>query len=58
MDSKRRLNPPGINECLKFLLRILFLYQKLEEGWTIKKREEDSFDLMREINSRENFSFS
>jgi len=47
------MDPPDIDKCLEFLLRILFLYQKLEEGWTITKNE-DSFDLTKEIDNVSN----
>lgn len=44
--------PENIN-CLEFLLRILFIYQKLEQGWTVKKKEDENhtFEFTREVNN-------
>lgn len=52
------ISPPPGKTCLEFLLRILFIYQKLEEGWVIRKTDENSFEFLKAIDENtESFKF-
>lgn len=39
------MDPPVVSQPnLQFLLRILFIYQKLEEGWEVRKIGDNKFE--------------
>lgn len=48
------LEPPNGKSCLEFLVRILFIYKKLEEGWTVKKKENDTFEFVKPVDNQNN----
>ena len=48
---KEEMKMPENNDCLEFLLRILFIYQKLEQGWTVKKKEDKTFEFTRTVTN-------
>lgn len=49
------LKPPDGKTCIEFLVRILFIYKKLEEGWTVKKKENNTFEFIKPVDN-ESFS--
>jgi hypothetical protein len=57
MDNSERVGPSGENSCLKFLLRILFIYKKIEEGWVVRKKENNEFEFFKAID-RDSATFS
>ena len=52
------LKPPEGKSCIEFLVRILFIYQKIEEGWIVRKKEDDTFEFIKPIDKNNNESFS
>ena len=52
------LKPPNNKSCLEFLSQILFIYKKIEEGWTVKKSENDTFEFTKPINQNQNETVS
>lgn len=51
MDNSNVILPPEGKTCLEFLVRILFIYKKLEEGWTVKKIDDNKFEFTKEVNN-------
>ena len=47
------MNPPKNKSYFIFLLRILFIYSKLEEGWIVRKLENGKFEFKRTIDGEE-----
>jgi hypothetical protein len=41
------MEPPKINKFYNFLMKILYIYSKLEDGWSIQKLEDDKFEFKR-----------
>ena len=50
---------PDIKPCLNLLLKVLFIYKKIEEGWIVRKKNDNSFEFFKEFNETEltNFTF-
>lgn len=42
-------DPQCVVPNLHFLLRLLFIYQKLEEGWEIKKIGNNKFEFKKNV---------
>ena len=45
--------PPKGKSFFLFLMKILFIYSKLEEGWTITKLDDGKFEFKRFIDGDE-----
>jgi len=47
------MNPPKNSKYFIFLMKVLFIYSKLEEGWIVKKLESGKYECKRFIDGEE-----
>ena len=58
MDNNNSLGPPDEKNCLNFLLRLLFIYKKIEEGWVVRKKENNEYEFFKAVDQNESSTFS